>query len=79
MSLSVSPLSQQHMLALSTAQETQRARRLRSRMKVRWRRTAKATAALGELLHAALMLWIITQVHECGTHFLSLNERLNLD
>jgi hypothetical protein len=79
MSLSVSPLSQQLMLALSTAQETQRARRLRSRMKVLWRRTAKATAALGELRHAALMLWIITQVHECGTHFLSLNERLNLD
>ncbi len=38
MSLSVSPLGQQHMLALPPAQETQRARRFRSGMKVLWRR-----------------------------------------
>jgi hypothetical protein len=34
--------------------------------------TAKATAALSELTHAALMLWLITQLHECGNQFLSL-------
>jgi hypothetical protein len=34
--------------------------------------TAKATAALSELTHAALMLWLITQVHECGNQALSL-------
>jgi hypothetical protein len=37
--------------------------------------TAKATAALGELLYAALMLWLITQLHECGNQFLSLLSR----
>ena len=34
--------------------------------------TAKATAALGKLAHAALMLWLITQLHDCGNPFLSL-------
>jgi hypothetical protein len=37
--------------------------------------TAKATVALGELLYAALMLWPITQLHECGNQFLSLSNR----
>jgi hypothetical protein len=37
--------------------------------------TAKATAALGELPYAALMLGLITQLHECGNQFLSLLNR----
>jgi hypothetical protein len=37
--------------------------------------TAKATAALGELPGAALMLWPITQLHECGNQFLFLLNR----
>ena len=40
--------------------------------------TAKATAALGELPYAALMLWLIIQLHECGKKFVSfLNRNIN--
>ena len=38
----------------------------------------RRTAALGELPHAALMLWLITQVHECGNQFLSLKPRIKV-
>jgi hypothetical protein len=40
--------------------------------------TAKATAALGELTHAALMLWLITQLQECGNQFLSLEPNIKI-
>jgi len=33
---------------------------------------AALPAALGKLAHAALMLWLITQLHDCGNPFLSL-------
>ena len=40
--------------------------------------TAKATAALGELPHAPLMLRLITQLHECGNQFLSLKPNIKI-
>ena len=40
--------------------------------------TAKATAALSELTHAALLLWLITQLHECGNQFLSLRPNIKV-
>ena len=48
-------------------------KRLRSGRTVLCRRDCKATAALSELTHAALMLWLITQLHESGKQFLSLD------
>jgi hypothetical protein len=40
--------------------------------------TAKATAAVSELTHAALMLWLITQLHGCRNQFLSLRPNIKV-
>jgi hypothetical protein len=39
---------------------------------------ATATAPLGELPHAALMLWLITQLHDCTNQFLSLEPNIKV-